>query len=64
MILSVESCGLKIRALAKTRMAKTASEGDWQAHDIARPKRGMYDKWLFRDLDQDGDLELFRYKRE
>lgn len=30
----------------------------WQAHDIARPKRGMYDKWLFRDLDQDGDLDV------
>ena len=37
---------------------KNASEGDWQAHDIARPKRGMYDKWLFRDLDQDGDLDV------
>ncbi len=29
----------------------------WIAHDIARPKRGMYDKWLFRDLDHDGDLD-------
>ncbi len=27
----------------------------WQAHQISRRKRGMYDKWLFRDLDGDGD---------
>ena len=29
----------------------------WQRHDISRPKRGMYDKWLMRDLDNDGDLD-------
>ena len=29
----------------------------WQAHQISRRKRGMYDKWLFRDLDRDGDLD-------
>ena len=35
------------------------SEGlHWRAHNIARPKRGMYDKWLFRDLDNDGDLDV------
>lgn len=29
----------------------------WQRHDISRRKRGMYDKWLLRDLDGDGDLD-------
>ncbi len=31
--------------------------GTWAAHQISRRKRGMYDKWLFRDLDGDGDLD-------
>jgi len=31
--------------------------GDWAAHTISRRKRGMYDKWLLRDLDGDGDLD-------
>ena len=31
--------------------------GSWRAHQISRRKRGMYDKWLFRDLDRDGDLD-------
>ena len=29
----------------------------WPRHDISRRKRGMYDKWLLRDLDGDGDLD-------
>jgi CubicO group peptidase (beta-lactamase class C family) len=29
----------------------------WQSHQISRRKRGMYDKWLLRDLDGDGDLD-------
>ncbi|MCW8926298.1 MAG: FG-GAP-like repeat-containing protein [Xanthomonadales bacterium] len=29
----------------------------WIQHDISRRKRGMYDKWLLRDLDGDGDLD-------
>lgn len=29
----------------------------WTRHDISRRKRGMYDKWLLRDLDGDGDLD-------
>jgi CubicO group peptidase (beta-lactamase class C family) len=29
----------------------------WQRRDISRRKRGMYDKWLLRDLDSDGDLD-------
>jgi len=32
--------------------------GPWQRHDIVRRKRGMYDKWLPRDLDGDGDLDM------
>ena len=31
---------------------------NWPRHDISRRKRGMYDKWLFRDLDNDGDLDV------
>jgi len=31
---------------------------NWQRHDLSRRKRGMYDKWLFRDLDHDGDQDV------
>ena len=30
----------------------------WRRHDISRRKRGMYDQWLARDLDGDGDLDM------
>jgi hypothetical protein len=30
---------------------------EWIRHDISRRQRGMYDKWLLRDLDGDGDLD-------
>lgn len=30
----------------------------WQRHDVSRRKRGMYDQWLARDLDRDGDLDM------
>ena len=30
----------------------------WKRHDITRRKRGMYDKWISRDLDFDGDLDF------
>ena len=29
----------------------------WRRHDVSRRKRGMYDQWLLRDLDGDGDLD-------
>ena len=29
----------------------------WPRHDITRRKRGMYDMWILRDLDGDGDLD-------
>src|SRR5690606_22416228 len=32
-------------------------ETPWQRHDVSRRKRGMYDQWLLRDLDGDGDLD-------
>ncbi len=35
-----------------------AANQPWQQHDISRRKRGMYDKWLARDLDADGDLDF------
>jgi hypothetical protein len=30
----------------------------WTRHDISRRKRGMYDKFIARDLDQDGDIDF------
>ena len=30
----------------------------WEPHQISRRKRGMYDKWLIRDLDDDGDPDV------
>lgn len=33
-------------------------ENTWPQHDIVRRKRGMYDKWLAKDLDGDGDLDF------
>jgi CubicO group peptidase (beta-lactamase class C family) len=43
------------------RIAWFENPGDgstpWPRHDISRRKRGMYDKWLLRDLDGDGDLD-------
>lgn len=35
--------------------AKTA----WQRHDISRRKRGMFDKFVARDVDGDGDMDFF-----
>ena len=31
---------------------------DWTRHDVSRRKRGMFDKFIARDLDQDGDMDL------
>jgi hypothetical protein len=31
---------------------------EWRRHDISRRKRGMFDKFMARDLDQDGDLDF------
>lgn len=30
----------------------------WLRHDISRRKRGMFDKFIARDLDQDGDMDF------
>ncbi|MEM7219641.1 MAG: VCBS repeat-containing protein [Pseudomonadota bacterium] len=30
----------------------------WRRHDISRRKRGMFDKWLVRDVDGDADLDV------
>jgi len=35
-----------------------ASHNPWKRHDISRRKRGMYDKWLVRDMDNDGDPDV------
>ena len=31
---------------------------DWKRHDVSRRKRGMFDKFIARDLDGDGDMDL------
>ncbi len=33
-------------------------DGVWQRHDVSRRKRGMFDKFIARDLDGDGDLDF------
>lgn len=35
-----------------------AEDGGWVRHDISRRKRGMFDKFIARDLDGDGDLDF------
>lgn len=37
---------------------ESSATQEWQRHDISRRKRGMYDKWVARDLDGDGDLDF------
>jgi hypothetical protein len=32
--------------------------GAWSRHDISRRKRGMYDKFIARDMDADGDIDF------
>jgi len=31
---------------------------EWMRHDISRRKRGMFDKFIARDLDNDGDMDF------
>jgi hypothetical protein len=35
-----------------------AAGGAWTRHDISRRKRGMFDKFVARDLDGDGDVDF------
>ena len=35
-----------------------ALKGDWIRHDISRRKRGMFDKFIARDMDADGDIDF------
>jgi len=32
--------------------------GDWTRHDVSRRKRGMFDKFIARDMDGDGDMDF------
>ena len=32
---------------------------EWQRHDISRRKRGMFDKFVARDIDGDGDMDFY-----
>ena len=32
--------------------------GKWVRHDVSRRKRGMYDKFIARDVDGDGDVDF------
>lgn len=34
------------------------AKNDWTRHDISRRKRGMFDKFIARDLDGDGDMDF------
>ena len=34
------------------------AKSEWTRHDISRRKRGMFDKFIARDLDADGDLDF------
>ncbi len=52
------SADLPIGRIAWFENPGNKSLSDWPRHDISRRKRGMYDKWLFRDLDGDGDLDV------
>jgi len=36
----------------------SGSEKRWKRHDISRRKRGMFDKFIARDLDSDGDIDF------
>ena len=33
--------------------------GHWERHDVSRRKRGMFDKFIARDVDGDGDVDFF-----
>jgi len=45
------------------RMGWFANPGDaktaWTRHDISRRKRGMFDKFVARDIDGDGDIDFY-----
>jgi hypothetical protein len=34
------------------------AKSEWTRHDISRRKRGMFDKFIGRDLDNDGDMDF------
>lgn len=34
------------------------AKSEWNLHDISRRKRGMFDKFIARDLDNDGDMDF------
>ncbi len=34
------------------------AKSEWIRHDISRRKRGMFDKFIARDLDGDGDIDF------
>ena len=38
--------------------------GTWTRHDVSRRIRGMFDKFVARDMDGDGDVDLRRHARQ
>lgn len=51
------------RAMPLGRLAWFRNPGDgpgarWERHDISRRKRGMFDMFVARDLDSDGDIDF------
>ncbi len=47
-----------VTAAGRIGWFENTGEAPWRRHDVSRRKRGMYDKWLARDLDGDGDLDF------
>lgn len=45
-------------ALGRLAWYQNAGDGDWVRHDFSRRQRGMYDKFIARDMDADGDIDF------
>jgi len=45
-------------ALGRLAWFENGADGHWKRHDISRRKRGMFDKFVARDLDGDGDVDF------
>ena len=52
--------GVADRNAALGRLAWFENRGqNWVRHDFSRRERGMFDKFIARDADGDGDLDFF-----
>lgn len=46
-------------AMGRIGWFENAGEGVFVGHDVSRRRRGMYDEFVARDIDKDGDLDFF-----